>query len=213
MRTPSGSPPRTRSCSTPTARRISRIRATCCTGWTGCSGQPVLPPAATTLRHSATTSGATWMPIAAGPRRLTMWRWWRSGRCRNQAADPRSGETKVSLVTQKFAFAPGWAKMAAWSERCVRLCMWNRVYVKRARRVRPRRACKPRRDPAIDRGELPAVDATRCLGCKACMRSCPHGALLIMEERHAPTPHPDTSSRISRVFWRWFAYQFCFYAP
>ena len=46
-----------------------------------------------------------------------------------------------------------------------------------------RRACRPRAILQMDRGELPAVDAARCLGCKACIPSCPHGALLIMEER------------------------------
>lgn len=44
-----------------------------------------------------------------------------------------------------------------------------------------RRACRPRAILQLDRGELPAVDAVRCLGCKACVPSCPHGALRIVE--------------------------------
>ncbi|MGE5601865.1 MAG: ATP-binding protein [Nitrososphaerales archaeon] len=44
-----------------------------------------------------------------------------------------------------------------------------------------RRACRPRAILQLDRGELPAVDAARCLGCKACVVSCPHGALRIVE--------------------------------
>ena len=48
-----------------------------------------------------------------------------------------------------------------------------------------RRACRPRAILQMERGGLPAVDASRCLGCKACAISCPHGALLVMEERRA----------------------------
>lgn len=47
-----------------------------------------------------------------------------------------------------------------------------------------RRACRPRAILQMERGGLPAVDASRCLGCKACMASCPHDALVVMEERH-----------------------------
>jgi formate dehydrogenase iron-sulfur subunit len=53
-----------------------------------------------------------------------------------------------------------------------------------------RRACRPRAILQMDRGELPAVDASRCLGCKACVPSCPHGALLIVEERSAGYSEP-----------------------
>ncbi len=56
-----------------------------------------------------------------------------------------------------------------------------------------RRACRPRAILQLDRGELPAVDAARCLGCKACVESCPHGALRIIEARNG-TNGADTKA-------------------
>jgi len=41
----------------------------------------------------------------------------------------------------------------------------------------------------IERGELPAVDSSRCLGCKACIVACPHGALRTDHQRHADNGH------------------------
>jgi len=52
-----------------------------------------------------------------------------------------------------------------------------------------RLACKPRAIMQIERGELPAVDFSRCLGCKACMPACPHGAVRTVTQRHSGNGH------------------------
>lgn len=52
-----------------------------------------------------------------------------------------------------------------------------------------RLACKPRAIMQIERGELPAVDSSRCLGCKACMLACPHGAVRTVHLRHSDNGH------------------------
>jgi len=47
-----------------------------------------------------------------------------------------------------------------------------------------RRVCKPRAIVQFERGDLPAVDASRCLGCKECVPACQYGALMDMHDRH-----------------------------
>lgn len=52
-----------------------------------------------------------------------------------------------------------------------------------------RLVCKPRAIMQIERGVLPAVDSSRCLGCKACVLACPHGALLSVHQRYSDGSH------------------------
>ena len=40
-----------------------------------------------------------------------------------------------------------------------------------------RTACKTRAIVQYERGDLPAIDATRCRGCLVCIPACPFGAL------------------------------------
>jgi len=40
-----------------------------------------------------------------------------------------------------------------------------------------RLACKTRAIVQIERGEQPAIDASRCRGCMICMPACPFGAV------------------------------------
>jgi Fe-S-cluster-containing hydrogenase component 2 len=41
------------------------------------------------------------------------------------------------------------------------------------------RSCNVRAILRIDLDEPPVVDASRCFGCRDCLRACPHGAILL----------------------------------
>ena len=44
-----------------------------------------------------------------------------------------------------------------------------------------RLACKTRAIVQIERGDLPVIDAERCLGCQTCVPACPFGAVRRMD--------------------------------
>lgn len=53
-----------------------------------------------------------------------------------------------------------------------------------------RSACKTRAIVQYERGDLPIIEQSRCLGCLACIPACPHDAV-----RDDSTPWPSTRAR------------------
>ena len=57
-----------------------------------------------------------------------------------------------------------------------------------------RTACKTRAIVQYERGDLPAIDASRCRGCMVCIPACPFGAVQnATSDSHALRPG-DTAS-------------------
>jgi len=52
-----------------------------------------------------------------------------------------------------------------------------------------RTVCKTRAIVQYERGDLPAIDATRCRGCMICIAACPFGALRRADTQSSNTDH------------------------
>jgi ferredoxin len=97
-----------------------------------------------------------------GARRLAVW----------ESARAVARSTTWSEVPARGA-ATAWALLPLGSS-ALSLAL---VRVARKRRERQARSPAPVAPAALDKGRLPQIDASRCLGCHACVDACPFAVL------------------------------------